>query len=205
MKQYQLIATLGSGFSKDWKLPPHVYPRMKQVAELYKEKVAPKVAVCGRWSINWDLENIIPPITEAKLMKEELITRGVLAKDIYTEEFSRDTIGNAYFLKTKIINPKNITSILVVCPDFHLGRVKYLFGKIYSEKYTIDFLTSKTEDFKKPEFMEMQHEILERQAKFLEEMPVGNDSFLASRLYTDEYYLKKRPVAIADAAKGDTK
>jgi uncharacterized SAM-binding protein YcdF (DUF218 family) len=205
MKQYQLIATLGSGFSDDWKLPSHVYPRLQKVADLYKQKVAPKIAVCGRWSINWDLENTVPPITEAQLMKEELIKQGVAEKDIYLEEYSKDTIGNAYFLKTKIINPKNITSILVVCPDFHLERIKFLFSKIYSDKYQIDFMPTKTQDVNDPVFMQLQKEILERQMDFLKNMRVGDDSFLKQRLYNDPYYLKKRPAAMSKAAMGDTK
>ncbi|HLL60180.1 MAG TPA: YdcF family protein [Candidatus Nitrosocosmicus sp.] len=205
MSKFDLIVSLGSGFTEDWKLPSHVYPRLRQVAELYKQKIAPKVAVCGKWSINWDLENVVPPITESELIKQELIKLGVQEKDIYKEEFSKDTIGNAYFLKTKIIAPKNINSFIVTCADFHLKRVKFLFAKIFTDKYHIEFLTTETDDFKNPDFMKMQDEILDRQNKFLENMRQGDDSFLASKLYSDPYYLKKRPANIAEAAKGETK
>lgn len=205
MKTYDVILTLGNGLTEDWKLPDIVSSRLKKIADLYFQKVAPKIIVCGRWSINWDIKGITPPTTEAEEMKKALSNFNVPDQDILKEEWSRDTIGNAYFAKIKIIKPHNFKTILVVCSDFHLKRARFLFKKVFNDEYRMDFLTTPTENSKNPEFMQMEEDVLERQKNFLQEMKDGDDSFLQTRLYEDPYYREKRSEKVARAAMGQIK
>jgi len=205
MKTYDAILTLGNGLTKEWKLPEIVESRLKKVADLYFQKTANKIIVCGRWSINWDLEGIKPFTTEAEEMEKVLLDLNIPDKDIFREEYSRDTIGNAYFSKVKIIKPYQFKTILIVCSDFHLKRVQFLFKKIFGSEYEMDFLTTPTEASKDPEFMRMEDKILNRQKKFLEAMRDGDDSFLQTRLYNDLYYKEKRPEKVARIAMGEIK
>lgn len=134
MKTYDVILTLGNGLNEQWKLPEIVSLRLKKIADLYFQKVSNKIIVCGRWSINWDIKGITPPTTEAEEMKKFLLSLGVADEDVIKEEWSRDTIGNAYFAKIKIIKPNNFKTILVVCSDFHLKRAQFLFQKIFNDE-----------------------------------------------------------------------
>lgn len=200
MKTYDVILTLGNGLTEDWKLPNFVNERLKKVADLYFEKTASKIIVCGRWSINWDIKGVTPPTTEAEEMKKALLSLNIPDNDIFKEEWSRDTIGNAYFAKIKIIKPNNFKSILVVCSDFHLKRAQFLFQKIFDGECQIDFLTTPTEMGNDSEFIQMEEEVLERQNKFLAEMRDGDDLFLQARLYNDPYYQERRPEKMAQVA-----
>ena len=201
-KKYDLIAILGYGFSKDWKLSLNTYHRMKIGADLYKKGVAKKIAVCGRWSINYDLKNIVPPTTEAEEMKKVLVDLGIPEEDILKEDWSKDTIGNAFFLKTKIVKPLSFEKILVTCADYHLERVKFIFNKVFEESYLVDFFPVTTKSVNNKDFIALQREVLQMQKNFLKEMKRGDDSFLEKRLYNDPYYKKQRPVEIAKTAMG---
>lgn len=186
-------------------MPEIVSIRLKKVADLYFHEVSNKIIVCGRWSINWDIKGITPPTTEAEEMKKALLISGVSGQNIIKEEWSRDTIGNAYFSKINIIKPNNLKTILVVCSDFHLKRVQFLFQKIFDADYQMDFLTTPTENGRDPEFMRMEDSVLERQKNFLKNMRDGDDIFLQTRLYKDPYYKKKRPEKMAQVAMGEIK
>lgn len=205
MKTYDVILTLGNGLTGDWKVPDFVVLRLKQVADLYFQKVSNKIIVCGRWSINWDIKGIEPPTTEAGEMKKALIELGIPEENIFKEEWSRDTIGNAYFAKVKIINPNNFKTILVICSDFHLKRAQFLFNKIFGQEYQIDFLTTPTENGSNSEFMRMEDGVLQRQSEFLKDMEEGDDAFLQARLYGDPYYKEKRSNEVAKVAMGGIK
>lgn len=205
MQPYDVILTLGNGLTKDWKLPEVVNERLKKIADLYFQKVSDKIIVCGRWSINWDLRNIKPPTTEAEEMKKVLLSFGIPNENILKEEWSKDTIGNAYFAKVKFIKPCGIKTILVACEDFHLQRAKFLFKKVFGNGYQLDFLTTPTKEGKNPQFMQLENGVLARQSKFLEGMEDGDDSFLQARLYDDPYYKEKRSEKVAQAAMGEIK
>lgn len=200
MKTYDAILTLGNGLTEEWKLPDIVVLRLKRIADLYFQKVSNKIIVCGRWSINWDIKGIKPPTTEAEEMKKILLSLGVSDQDILKEEWSRDTIGNAYFSKIKIIKPHNFKTILVVCSDFHLKRAQFLFQKIFNNEYRMDFLTTPTESGKDSQFMQLEEGVLARQRKFLSAMEDGDDAFLQARLYSDPYYREKRSEKVAEVA-----
>jgi uncharacterized SAM-binding protein YcdF (DUF218 family) len=205
MKTYDAILTLGNGLTGNWKLPDVVNARLKKIADLYFQKVSNKIIVCGRWSINWDINGVRPPTTEAEEMKKILLSLGVSSKDIVKEEWSRDTIGNAYFSKLNIVKPNNLKSILIVCSDFHLKRAQFLFKKIFGVEYETNFLTTPTKSGKDPQFMQMEEEVLVRQMNFLKDMKEGDDAFLETRLYGDPYYKKKRSEKVAKVAMGEIK
>ena len=205
MTTYDVILTLGNGLTEEWKLPDIVNSRLKKIADLYFQKASSKIIVCGRWSINWDIKGIKPPTTEAEEMKKVLLNLNVPDKDIIKEELSKDTIGNAYFSKVKIIKPYNFKTILVVCSDFHLKRAQFLFQKIFGNEYSIDFLTTPTESGNDPEFMQLEDGVLKRQSNFLSEMKDGDDVFLQTRLYNDPYYKEKRSEKVAEVAMGGIK
>lgn len=200
--QYDLIAVLGYGFSFHWTLPEKSILAVKKAAELYKKGTASKIAICGRWSINWDLEGITPPTTEAEEMKKLLLKLTVPSSAIYKEEFSKDTIGNAFFLKTKICQPYNFKRILIICLDHHLKRVKFIFQKIFGEDYKISFFPIKTKEGKDKEVINRQKEVFVWQKEFLKEMKTGDDNFLKYRLYNDPYYKEKRSGKISQWAGG---
>lgn len=205
MRKYNLIVVLGYGFVGKWQLSEHVKLRLREALELYRKGAAKKIAVCGKWSLAWDQQHITPPTTEAEEMKKALVNLGVPAKDVLKEEFSKDTVGNAFYLKTKIMENYGYKRILVLCADYVLERVKYIFYKVFEPSYSVVIIPTPTPYKNDKEVLQAQQEILKLQKKFLKKMKRGDNAFLQSRLYKDPYYQQKVPEKVTFVALGGKK
>src|SRR5918999_3606026 len=188
MKTYDFIAVLGYGFVGRWQLSQHVRNRLKIVASCYRQGRAKKIAVCGKWSLAWEQKNILPPTTEAEEMKKLLVKLGVNEQDILKEDFSKDTVGNAYYLKTRIVKKLGVRRILVACADYAQERVKYIFYKVFEPTYSITYMPTPTPYKDDKEVLDAQYAVLLLQKRFLRRMTRGDEKFLKGRLYNDPYY-----------------
>ena len=111
---------------RDFLQPEHVMQneaRALKAAELYFSNVASKVILSGGFFSKKD-------ISEAKFLARIIRKAGVPDKDIILEEKSEDTIENAQNC-LEIMNVRKFDSAVVVTSNFHLARVKYIFGKIF--------------------------------------------------------------------------
>jgi len=197
MRKYDVILTVGNGLTVHWGLPKIVTSRLLYIRKLFNQKLSDTILVSGGYSISWNLNGIKPPTTEAKEMEKTLIHFGVPQRAILKEEKSRDTIGNFYFSKIRFFIPNNWQHILIVCEDFHLKRVKFLAKKIFGDGYRLTYQTTISKSINNVGFMKTQDEILKKQRSFLKHMQVGDNKFLASKLYSDPYYQVKRSKQVA--------
>lgn len=188
MKSYDIIAVLGNGFTKDWQIPLHQKERLKKARDFYRKGLSNSIAVCGKWSINWDRKSITPPTTEAQIMKQELVELQVPSRNILKEEYSKDTIGNAYYLKRHIVLPNKYKKLVILCADYAENRVRFIFQKIYGNKFEISITTTTTPYGKDPTVKKVQDDLLKEQQTFLQDMTDGDETFLSSKLYSDAYY-----------------
>jgi len=71
---------------------------------------------------------------------------GIPRYKILTEPASRDTIGEACFVKRNILVPQNIQKIYVVSSDYHLDyRAKIIFDYILENEYIIEYCCAETQ------------------------------------------------------------
>lgn len=160
------------------------------------------IIVAGGWSINYDLAGITPTHTEAQLMKHHLVKRlSVSSSLVIEEDSSRDTIGNAYFSKLRVMKLQENT-IQVYCADFHKTRTQYIYSKVYGPTFNIFLQTCQTDIFNDRESMRAQELAFERQKQFLKPMIDGDHSWLSNKLYSDSYYVRKRPSLLARISMG---
>lgn len=103
---------------------------------------APVIILSSGWS--YALEKP-PKITEAQAMKQYAIRFGATENSILLEEYSRDTAGNAYFTKIKILKPNSWHKVIVVTSDYHEARSEYLFRKILGPAYMITMVSTPSE------------------------------------------------------------
>ncbi len=184
--QYDAIIELGYRFEEKWLFSQHLKDSITLTADLYKNHTAPLIITCGKWSLAFDQMNIIPPFTEASEMKKQLITLGVPDAAVLVEEESKDTIGNAYYVKIKYVQPRKLKSLLVVCAEFHASRVEYIFKRIYGKEYTIDIKMVPTPHDTALE--QLQKDLLAKQQMFLSAMQDGEDTYLKDKLYTHGFF-----------------
>ena len=201
------IVVLGGGVNLRGEIPKTVYQRLDKALEVYQKNLDknPKIIVSGKYSFLYQQINQFPHYTEAEKMASYLIKNGVPKKQIILEKKSKDTIGNAYFVK-KIFLKKNEKKGIIITSNFHLERVKYVFDKIFGKYYQLDFIGVK-EDLpkeKEKEVLERQKKVLEKTKEILSPMKTGDHLYLTKRIYRIKYYREKRPKWVINfVAKGD--
>jgi uncharacterized SAM-binding protein YcdF (DUF218 family) len=136
------LVVLGRGVDHDGALPMLAKQRVERAAELYAWGVAPRIIFSGRCSLMTDAE---PVRTEAAAMAEFAASLGIPKRAIIREEESRDTIGNAYFVLRRFLEPNDWMSIRVVTSDFHIQRTAWVFQKVLGLGYDVAFSPSPSE------------------------------------------------------------
>ncbi len=67
---------------------------------------------------------------------------GVPSSALLLEEESRDTLGNAYFVRRNFLDPNGWHSIRIVTSDFHLSRAAWVFRKVLGAAYDFSFVSA---------------------------------------------------------------
>lgn len=103
--KYDILIVPGYGFDlKTHDLPQHVRNRLDLAAELLRAGVASKLVLVGGYARKLDDEGEPPTVREARLMDDYLRSHHLEINNIerIIEDHSKDSIGNALFLKKKI-------------------------------------------------------------------------------------------------------
>lgn len=77
-------------------------------------------------------------LSEAEVMRNYAIMRGISLEVIILEYNSMDTIGNAYFTR-KIVDKIRCSNVYVVSSCYHMERVKFIFEMCYGKNYNMFF------------------------------------------------------------------
>lgn len=175
------IIILSGGVAADGSLPGWVRSRVERGVTLWRNGIAPRIIMSGRWGFG---ERGSPPITEAQAMKRLAVRLGVPAKDTRTEEQSRDTIGNAYFTQTTLLVRRGWTRLVVVTSDYHLARTRYVFQKILGPKYVCRFVAAPSglSPRAKRERVVIERALLALTKHWLDRIPDGTTAYFAAFL-----------------------
>ena len=101
------------------------------------------------------LDKNLFPVDEATASAAYLIEHNISSDKILIENWSLDTIGNAYFARQCILEPMELYNLAIITNDFHINRTKLIFNWIFSltnssneqcNKYHIDYLTVNNQD-----------------------------------------------------------
>lgn len=93
------------------------------------------------------------PVFESTIAANTMIhDMKIPEKQIITESFSRDTIGNFYLTLTTILKPMQIKSLTIISSEFHLKRVELIcnwIGSIFYPKLKIDLIAAQNPIYEK--------------------------------------------------------
>lgn len=207
------IVVLGGGIDLKGNLPSLAYQRLDKAIEIYqsltnsmrpyrigqhqsdKQNDDVRLVVTGKYSFLYHQLKKYPPTTEAQRMAQYLLEKQVSKNSILLEKKSKDTIGNAYYLKKDVFIPHRETRAIIITSRFHLERVKYIFNKIFGPKYNFQFVgvEEKLPPDKEKRVNDRQRQLLEETKKILFPMKTGDHNFLKEKLYKIKYYKEKRP------------
>jgi len=133
------IIILGSGINQDGSLPDNLKLRVSKGVQLYTQGLAKNIVMSGNYSFWLDDSREIPFRSEASAMREYALMLGVLETDIFIEEKSKDTLGNAFFTKIDYLEKNDWKQVMVVTSDFHLKRTKFVFDHVLGPQYAIEY------------------------------------------------------------------
>jgi len=136
----KIIIILGGGIDGKGILDITSRSRVEKGIEIYGKNKGSKIIMSGRYSF---METKPYTISEAESMKKYAIKLGVPSKDIIIEDKSLDTLGNMYFSRI-IVDKNKCKDILIVTSDYHMKRSMYAARKVFGEKYSIEYKTSKS-------------------------------------------------------------
>jgi vancomycin permeability regulator SanA len=136
------LVVLGRGTDPDGSLPRLAKQRVERAAELFAWEVAPRIIFSGRCSLMTDAA---PVCTEGAAMADYAVSLGIPRRVVLVEEESRDTIGNAYFVLRRYLEPNDWNAIRVVTSDFHIQRTAWVFQKVLGLGYDVSFSPAPSE------------------------------------------------------------
>jgi len=137
-----VIVVLGTAIDVDGAPTPLARQRVERAAALLAAHVAPRVIFSGRCNL---MSTEAPAITEAAGMAAYAERLGVPRERILLEEESQDTIGNAYFVHRRYLEPNGWTALRIVTSDFHVPRTTWVFQKLLGSAYDVSFSPASSE------------------------------------------------------------
>ncbi|MFH0828635.1 MAG: YdcF family protein [Candidatus Kerfeldbacteria bacterium] len=133
---FDAIVVFGGGISPDGSLEENSRVRVKKAIRLWNDKLAPVIVMSGAWASS---SVMMPLRTEAAAMAELAEQLGCPSSCILKEEQSKETIGNAYFVKTLFAIPRKWRSLVIVAADYHIPRTRQICHKVFGPDYHLTF------------------------------------------------------------------
>lgn len=127
---FDAVIILGGGISEQGDISTFTKQRV-DLALTLDQKSTPLI-MSGNYSA---LASYTPPTTEAAAMRTYALDHTPTGTElnIFCEEKSMDTIGNAYFTAKEFLVPWSARTVLVVTSDFHVLRTRYIFQKVLGD------------------------------------------------------------------------
>ena len=134
------IIILGCSNNEDGSISKLLRTRVDEGIRLYKRGESSKLIMSGKHGLFLHLSGKVPLNSESSVMKKYAESEGVPTEDILIEDESKDTLGNAFFTKIKILEPHSWYNCLVVTSDYHVERTRWLFDFVLGPKYNLEFI-----------------------------------------------------------------
>ncbi|WP_372368301.1 YdcF family protein [Candidatus Uabimicrobium sp. HlEnr_7] len=131
--KYEAIVVLGMALDEQDQLNQLAQARVILAVDYYHKYRCPVVVSGGG----------LTKKSEAQAMKEYLQILQVPQKDIFMEDESMETIGNAYFVKKNFIDNYKWKHIIVITSNFHIARAQQIFSNVIGKGINITFVGAK--------------------------------------------------------------
>ncbi len=134
---FDAVVVLGDALLPDDTLSAFGRDRVRRGAELVRQGAAPRMLLAGRGP-GRGLGRRMP--TEAAAMREEALRLGVGDDELVLEDESDSTLQNAYFVKTRVLEPRGWTRVLLVTSAWHAQRALVTFQRVLGCAFAVEVM-----------------------------------------------------------------
>jgi uncharacterized SAM-binding protein YcdF (DUF218 family) len=139
MKTYDAVIVLANEMDANGVLNKESAVRANLAAKLADELQIPFVVTCG-WAYRKD-----SVIKIADAFKSYLVNIGLESERIITEVNSRDTVGDAVFTRSNVVELMGFTKICIVTSNYHVARTRKIFDFVYGAKFYLSVEAAEVE------------------------------------------------------------
>ncbi|MEK7616707.1 MAG: YdcF family protein [Patescibacteria group bacterium] len=132
-----VIICLSGGLEVQDKIPLRVKARLDTAYDLYMNGDFVAVITTSKGTYR---DPIPHSTTEAEAGKMYLLGRGLTENQLFVEENSMDTVGNAFFLRVALLDRKGWTEPTIVTNEFHMLKARYIFDSVLDGMYQISYI-----------------------------------------------------------------
>ena len=132
------LIILSHQMDSNGELDKETFARIELAIELYKRKKFDFIITSGRdYKDNSDIK-----IGEA--VAEIIKDRYSIAKNkVLVDVLSRDTVGDAFFLRRNVLTPHGINSVTIVTTNYHVQRTDMIFKKFFLPNISVTTVGAK--------------------------------------------------------------
>ena len=172
------VVVLGHRLEDNGRPTEELRSRLALGIELFEKIGADRIIFSG------GMANSRAGITEAKIMGDHAILKGIPQHKIILEEKSLDTIDNAIF--TKEVVKGKFKELYIITSCYHVSRASFIFKMVFGEKYRLHFdYCSRVGEG------EEEKAQLNKAKQFFKDMNPGDDKELRKRILRYELYIKE--------------
>lgn len=132
------LIVLSHQMDRNGELDNETLVRIELAIELFKRKGYDYLITTGR-NYKGDSDLKIGEVVADKIRGQYSIEKNKVLVDV----FSRDTVGDAFFLRKNIVYPHGINSITVVTTNYHVQRADMIFKKFFSPRTSVTTIGAK--------------------------------------------------------------
>ena len=193
------IVILSNKLTPDRNLNEESKLRVEKGVELYKEGISSLIIMNGGPGLFTE-ETIegkcVPRGThpvQSEVMRDYAVSLGVPNNKVLIQDFSSDTLGEAYFVKEMFLFPMHLRNITVVTSDYHIKRAEIVFHQILGPDYSTEFISVKTEFENDPDTIEREERSLNKFREHFGRLEPGDSARIEHILYAQHPLYKKIP------------
>lgn len=133
------ILILSHLMDKNGNLGVETLSRVEKAMDVYHACDADFIITSG-----WDYRKD-SPLKIGQVVGDYCIDHYGLSSDVVLiDTYARDTVGDAFFIRENIVDPRAIRDITVVTSDYHVDRTKIIFEQFYSHLDSVDVIGAPT-------------------------------------------------------------
>ena len=134
-----VVIVLSGGLNADDEPSPRMKTRLDLSCQVYKAGDFNGIITTSKGTFR---DKRSHSVTEAEAARLYLISHGINPSRVFKEEKSMDTIGNPFFCRLSILEPRGWWMPTIITNEYHMPRAKFLFDRVLDDKYQPEYISA---------------------------------------------------------------